>query len=87
MSGKADEWDGHLWVWAKNQAGKEGWIPDTLVKNVTGKQYAKTAFSALELTCHVGDELLAINEKHGWVLCRAEDNSEGWVPVRNLNAI
>lgn len=87
LSGKADHWDGHLWVWAINQFGKEGWIPGTLVSTVADKHYADAAFSAMELTCAVGDELLAINETHGWILCAALNGSEGWVPTRNLEPI
>ena len=87
LTGETDEWDGHVWVWAKNQAGKEGWIPDTLVSNVAGKQFANAAFSARELTCQLGEELVAVDETHGWVLCSAEDGSQGWVPARNLKAI
>ncbi|MCW9035127.1 MAG: hypothetical protein OQJ97_12970 [Rhodospirillales bacterium] len=87
LSGKADKWDGHIWVWAKNQVNKEGWIPDTLVRTVAGKHYANMSFSALELTCSLGEELIANDEKHGWVLCQSKDGLEGWVPARNLKAI
>lgn len=89
LSGKSDHWDGHLWVWAKNQIGKEGWIPGTLVRTDadTGKHYANAAFSAMELTCAIGDELLAIDETHGWILCAAQNGSNGWVPARNLEPI
>lgn len=87
LTDKSDHWDGHLWIWAKNQFGKQGWIPDTLVSQAAGKHYANAAFSAMELTCAVGDELLAINETHGWMLCAAMNGSEGWVPARNLEPI
>ncbi len=87
LSGKSDHWDGHLWVWAINQFGKEGWIPGTLVSTVADKHYADAAFSAMELTCAIGDELLATNETHGWMLCVAKNGSEGWVPARNLEPI
>lgn len=87
LSGKTEKWDGHLWLWAKNQAKKEGWIPDTLVRYSAGKQYANASFSARELTCNPGEELSAIDTKHGWVLCRSESGLEGWVPEKNLEAI
>lgn len=87
LSGKTDEWDGHVWVWAKNQAGKEGWIPDALIKSIADKHYANAEFSALELTCHQGDELDAQDETHGWVLCKTSNGFEGWVPLRNLELI
>ncbi|WP_299402970.1 SH3 domain-containing protein [uncultured Roseobacter sp.] len=87
LSGKSDTWDGYVWVWARNQRGKEGWIPDTLVQNRAGKTYANADFSAVELTCHRGEELLALSKTHGWILCRAQSGAEGWVPARNLSAI
>lgn len=87
LTGKSDHWDGHLWVWAKNQFEKEGWIPGTLISTVADKHFAKAAFSAMELTCAVGDELCATDETHGWILCVAISGSEGWVPVRNLDPI
>lgn len=87
LSGKSDHWDGHLWVWAINQFEKEGWIPDTLVRIVADKHFAKAAFSAMELTCAAGDEVRAIDETHGWILCAAKNGAEGWVPARNLELI
>ncbi|WP_371932551.1 SH3 domain-containing protein [Pararhizobium sp. IMCC21322] len=41
----------------------------------------------MELTCAIGDELLAINKTHGWIWCAAKNGSEGWVPARNLEPI
>jgi uncharacterized protein YgiM (DUF1202 family) len=87
LSGKTDSWEGHIWVWAKNQAGKEGWIPDTLIENQAGRYFANNLFSAMELTCHIGQELTFIDETHGWVLCKAKDGSQGWVPAKNLKVI
>ncbi|WP_299738039.1 SH3 domain-containing protein [uncultured Roseobacter sp.] len=87
LTGKSDTWDGYVWVWARNQRGKEGWIPDTLVQSRAVKTYANADFSAVELTCHRGEELLALGETHGWILCRAQNGAEGWVPARNLSAI
>ncbi|MEP5760410.1 MAG: hypothetical protein ABJ327_14090 [Litoreibacter sp.] len=87
LNGDTHEWEGHVWVWAKNQANKEGWIPDTLVKTAAGKHYANAPFSAQELSCEVGEYLVTTNEKHGWIWCRSEAGLEGWVPKRNLNLL
>ncbi|MEM9013126.1 MAG: SH3 domain-containing protein [Pseudomonadota bacterium] len=84
LSGKSDNWGGHTWVWARNTVGKEGWIPDDLVIGVAERTYARTHFSAKELTCRQGETLYGIEETHGWVLCRNTNNSVGWVPSRNL---
>lgn len=84
LTGKTDDWDGHIWVWAKNRAGKEGWIPDQLVRKVGDKAYANTAFSALELTCHRGEMLEGFDKVNGWIMCTAAGGLKGWVPARNL---
>lgn len=84
LNGKTDTWEGHLWIWARNSNGKEGWIPDTLIETVSGEHYAKDKFSAVELTCNVGEILIGLDETHGWILCRSQTGSEGWVPARNL---
>ncbi|MEM8740002.1 MAG: SH3 domain-containing protein [Pseudomonadota bacterium] len=49
LDGRRDIWDGHAWLWAKNQAGKEGWIPDSLVAGVDPPR-ATDAYTAMELT-------------------------------------
>ncbi|MBY5932943.1 hypothetical protein KUV51_08040 [Tateyamaria omphalii] len=87
LSGKSDNWDGHIWVWAKDRAGREGWIPDNLAKRVGGKTYARAPFSAQELTCQLGEKLDGIDETHGWVLCRNTNGMVGWVPSRSLREI
>ncbi|MEM9670740.1 MAG: SH3 domain-containing protein [Pseudomonadota bacterium] len=84
LDGETDNWEGHLWVWAQNSNGKEGWIPDTLIETVNGRHYAKEEFSAVELTCNEGEILFGLRETHGWILCRSRMGSEGWVPARNL---
>lgn len=80
LSGRSDCWDGHTWVWAQAQDGREGWIPDTAVSD--GK--AIMDFDAMELSCLAGELLDGIRETHGWVLCRASDGRTGWVPSKNL---
>ncbi|MFD0917555.1 SH3 domain-containing protein [Pseudahrensia aquimaris] len=50
LSGKTDEWDGHVWLWAKDTRGKEGWVPDSIIEATENQCFAKEAFSALELS-------------------------------------
>jgi SH3-like domain-containing protein len=84
LSGKIDNWDGHVWAWAKDRTGREGWIPDNLAEDVGDRTYARSSFSAQELTCQSGEKLDGIDKTHGWVLCRNADGLVGWVPSRNL---
>ncbi len=82
LSGRCDRWDGHVWLWAADADGREGWIPDDLPNPDTRR--ARRDFDAAELTCRAGDVLADMARTHGWVRCRAEDGREGWVPRRNL---
>src|ERR1044071_10474836 len=62
------------WIWCENQHGKFGWVPkDCIVTTETGSS-AKYDYSAVELRARVGERLLKIDTKYGWVLC---SNSNG----------
>lgn len=78
LTGREDVWDGHRWLWAVANDGREGWIPDALISE-DGR--AREAYSAIELTCQTGETLLTLAETHGWALCRNERGEEGWVPL------
>lgn len=84
LSGTAERWDGHLWLWAKAPDGREGWIPDDLVDRSASTPIARTAYSAVELSCDVGERLVVTERRHGWAWCRNAGGDEGWVPLRNL---
>ena len=84
LSGCQDDWDGHIWLWARSANGREGWIPDNLAVATEGGHVAKEDYTAAELTCRSGQVLTAKKETHGWVFCLSEDGSSGWVPRKNL---
>ncbi|MFQ6549836.1 SH3 domain-containing protein [Aestuariibius sp. 2305UL40-4] len=81
LTGKTDDWGGHIWLWAIAPDGREGWVPDTLPDD---EGRARRDYSARELTCTEGDILLALDRTHGWTLCRSTSGAEGWVPDANL---
>ena len=87
LSGHEDDWEGHTWLWAKSHAGTEGWIPDTLVVRCAEKTLAVDDYSAMELTCQRGQILTALQDTHGWILCRAANGAKGWVPKSHLEPI
>lgn len=84
LTDREDDWEGHTWLWAISDAGLEGWIPDSIVHVSETGAVAKEAYSAMELSCVLGEVLLGEKETHGWVLCHATNGSSGWVPRRNL---
>ncbi|MGF1552901.1 MAG: SH3 domain-containing protein [Paracoccaceae bacterium] len=85
LTGAQEIWDGHRWLWARNAAGREGWVPDSLVEVGEDGIRARSAYSAVELSCRRGERLEALEETHGWVRCRAESGATGWVPLRYVS--
>ncbi len=85
LTGREDVWDGHRWLWAVADDGREGWVPDDLITEIDDRSVATRDFSAIELTCSAGDAVDILWETHGWAWCRKRDGSEGWLPLRNLS--
>ncbi len=66
LSGREDIWDGHRWLWAVADDGREGWIPDDLITEIGEEPVASRDFSAIELTCSAGEAVDIIWETHSW---------------------
>ncbi len=84
LSGRADNWDGHQWLWAKAVDGREGWVPDSLPINKAGKICAAYSYSAIELDVNSGDRLDVLAKSQGWAWCANDNEIEGWVPLKVL---
>ena len=87
LTGRADIWEGHRWLWAVAPDGREGWVPDTLPVIPDGTARAERDYSARELDCAEGAQLEALAATHGWTLCRDAAGATGWVPDRCLAAL
>jgi hypothetical protein len=87
LAGRTDLWDGHLWQWAVDQTGREGWVPDVLIRVEDGHSRAAFDYCAKELTCEAGQVLTALTSLNGWIWCRSEDGMEGWVSERLLQPL
>jgi SH3-like domain-containing protein len=85
LTGREDVWDGHRWLWAVAQDGREGWVPDGLITDGPAGPVAAGDFSALELSCSAGAAVEIIWQTHGWAWCQKTDGSEGWLPLRILS--
>jgi Bacterial dipeptidyl-peptidase Sh3 domain/Variant SH3 domain len=85
LTGREDIWDGHRWLWAVANDGREGWVPDSLISEVDGQHAVKRDFSAIELSCVVGETVEVIWQTHGWAWCQMRDGGEGWLPVNKLS--
>ncbi|WP_071795904.1 SH3 domain-containing protein [Natronohydrobacter thiooxidans] len=87
LTGRQDNWDGHIWLWAKSAGGLEGWIPDSIVRKTNTGYVATEDYTAAELTCRAGQVVTREKETHGWVFCRLPDGPVGWIPLKNLASI
>jgi len=85
LTGREDNWDGHRWLWAIADDGREGWVPDDLITETDVGSIAARDFSAIELTCEAGETVEILWETHGWAWCRKGDGSKGWLPLQKLS--
>ena len=83
LTGREDIWEGHRWLWAIAPDGREGWVPNTLLD---ADGYAGQDYSAMELSCNVGQTLMTGVRTHGWVWCTDDSAGQGWVPVQCLSS-
>ncbi|PZP24791.1 MAG: hypothetical protein DI613_16835 [Kocuria rhizophila] len=58
----------------------------TIVSKTNAGCVAIEDYTAAELTCQAGQSVRGEKETHGWVFCRLQDGSAGWIPRRNLEA-
>ncbi|MEP0940132.1 MAG: SH3 domain-containing protein [Rhizobiaceae bacterium] len=93
LTGRRGNWNGHVWLWAKDTEGREGWIPDSLVDDLEKtQQQANEDYNARELDCSLGEHLTVLKSTNGWCWCVPRgggdddgDNRAGWVPQQNLS--
>lgn len=85
LTGREELWDGHLWLWAVAEDGRQGWVPDSLIDTSGDGAIASRDYSAIELTVAAGETVELVRETHGWAWCRNRTGAEGWVPLANLS--
>ncbi len=85
LTGREERWDGHLWLWAVAEDGRQGWVPDSLIDTSGDVAVASHDYSAKELTVAAAETVEVVRETHGWAWCRDRTGSEGWVPIANLS--
>ncbi len=85
LTGREELWDGHRWLWARAEDGKEGWVPDTLITGTGEETTASRDYWAIELTVSARESVDLLWETHGWAWCRNQNGSQGWVPLKNMS--
>ena len=74
------------YVWATDQAGRSGWVPDEYVQ-IGGDGHQATAlrdYDSTELTVGRKEILDVLDEVGGWYLCRTQSGMSGWVPSTSI---
>jgi hypothetical protein len=84
VSDKQDNWNGFIWVWCTNQAGKSGWVAPEFLEIEGSKGIAKRDYSAMELNASIGDEMVVVENANGWLWCINESGESGWIPAENV---
>jgi len=69
------------YVWATDQAGHAGWVPDAYIEMTSAKEgIARRDYDGTELTVAKNELLDVLDEAGGWYLCRNSTGHSGWVP-------
>lgn len=78
-----EEWPAFVFVTADAGAG---WVPARHLSVSGDVASVVLAYDTTELPTEVGEilEVLAEDLESGWLWCRNESGSEGWVPIRTL---
>lgn len=65
----------------------EGWVPARLLDISGDRGVVIEAYDTTELETRVGEtlEVLKRDEESGWLWCRSQVGTEGWVPVSTVD--
>ena len=82
---KSDEWPG--WLLCQNSIGKQGWVPEKIVKITGGSAVAQESHDAHEISMQEGEivRIEKIETGRAWVTDMT--NETGWVPLKNLKIV
>ncbi|MHA2601072.1 MAG: SH3 domain-containing protein [Candidatus Thorarchaeota archaeon SMTZ1-83] len=69
------EWEG--WLFCRNRAGVEGWVPKAYLKPESGSNsfLSLKDYTARELTVRTGSELMVLNEESEWAWASPQQTS------------
>jgi hypothetical protein len=78
-----DDWPAFVFVTAEHGLG---WVPSRHLSADTGEATVNTPYNTTELATRRGEplEIIEPEDESGWLWCRSEVGSEGWVPSRTI---
>jgi len=84
LTGREDNWQGWIWIWAISGAGKAGWMPQAAVERRGEQTVARYDYDARELSVGAGDPVTVERAASGWLWCVAAAGRSGWVPADHI---
>ena len=85
LTRKDEEWPG--WVFCESGNGKQGWVPERIVKIEAKKAIAQQGYEAREVSVMEGEIVRIERVESGWAWVTNMTNETGWVPLRNLKIV
>lgn len=82
---KDDEWPG--WVFCENIGGKQGWVPENIIKIDEDRAIAQQEYEAREVSVMEGEIVRIEKVESGWAWVTNMTNETGWVPMKNLKLV
>jgi hypothetical protein len=82
---KDDEWPG--WIFCESQSGKQGWVPENMIKVDADNAIAKQNYEASEVSVMEGEIVRIEKVEGGWAWVTNMTDETGWVPLRNLKIV
>ena len=74
------------WFWCRAPSGKEGWVHESFLDNISGTAKSTRPYSARELTVKDGARGRLTKSLDGWVHIRLDSGEEGWLPQSHVRA-
>ncbi|TPW32496.1 hypothetical protein FJU08_05765 [Martelella alba] len=78
IGGKETDIEG--WLWCRGDDGREGWVPESWLRQDGSRRIAIRDYNAIELSVASGDRLALIFSEGGYLFCRSREGETGWLP-------
>jgi len=82
---RSTEWPAFVFVTATRGSG---WVPSRHLSATAGRAIVTTPYDTTELATSAGEEFEVIrrDDESGWLWCRSDHGTEGWVPIGTLES-
>ena len=74
-------------VLCENGSGKQGWVPENIIKIETDCAIAQQRYDASEVPVIEGEIVRIERVESGWAWVTNMTNETGWVPMKNLKLV